>query len=137
MVTFSLILPAQPVGAFKSAAKPDLTRKAVESPSACCSFVETHPTQPSGLFKALRGVLPKDAAITMDAGTLCLQATDALNYWSPKSLFTPLDFGLVGFSFACGLGVKAARPDRSDSWVCPVCAQAQGPGSSASLYRAP
>ena len=48
----------------------------------------------------------------MDAGTLCLQATDALNYWEPPSLFTPLDFGLVGFSFACGLGVKVARPDR-------------------------
>ena len=72
----------------------------------------SHPTQPSGLFKTLRGVLPKDAAITMDAGTLCLQATDALNYHHPRSLFTPLDFGLVGFSFACGLGIKAARPER-------------------------
>ena len=72
----------------------------------------THPTQPSGLFKALRGVLPADAAITMDAGTLCLQATDALNYHTPGSLFTPLDFGLVGFSFACGLGIKCAQPDR-------------------------
>lgn len=72
----------------------------------------THPTQPSGLFKTLRGVLPQDAAITMDAGTLCLQATDAMNYWSPKSLFTPLDFGLVGFSFACGLGIKCAKPER-------------------------
>ncbi len=71
-----------------------------------------HPIQPSGLFKTLRDVLPKDAAITMDAGTLCLQATDALNYHEPRSLFTPLDFGLVGFSFACGLGVKIARPDR-------------------------
>jgi len=70
------------------------------------------PIQPSGLFKALRGVLPRDAAITMDAGTLCLQATDALDYWQPPSLFTPLDFGLVGFSFACGLGVKVARPER-------------------------
>jgi acetolactate synthase-1/2/3 large subunit/sulfoacetaldehyde acetyltransferase len=48
----------------------------------------------------------------MDAGTLCLQATDALNYHHPRSLFTPLDFGLVGFSFACGLGIKAARPER-------------------------
>ncbi|MEP1444393.1 MAG: thiamine pyrophosphate-binding protein [Hyphomicrobiales bacterium] len=74
--------------------------------------VMTHPTQPSGLFKTLRGVLPQEAAITMDAGTLCLQATDALNYWTPKTLFTPLDFGLVGFSFACGLGIKCARPDR-------------------------
>ena len=72
----------------------------------------THPTQPSGLFKTLRDVLPQDAAITMDAGTLCLQATDAMNYWSPKSLFTPLDFGLVGFSFACGLGIKCAKPER-------------------------
>jgi acetolactate synthase-1/2/3 large subunit/sulfoacetaldehyde acetyltransferase len=74
--------------------------------------IETHPTQPSGLFKALRSVLPHDAAVTMDAGTLCLQATDALNYHTPGSLFTPLDFGLVGFSFACGLGVKCAQPER-------------------------
>ena len=68
--------------------------------------------QPSGLFKTLRDVCPRDAAYTMDAGTLCLQATDKLNYWQPKSLFTPLDFGLVGFSFAAGLGVKLAMPDR-------------------------
>ena len=74
--------------------------------------IAAQPIHPSGLFKTLRDVLPRDAAITMDAGTLCLQATDALNYWSPKSLFTPLDFGLVGFSFACGLGVKLACPDR-------------------------
>ncbi len=74
--------------------------------------IQAHPIQPSGLFKELRGVLPKNAAVTLDAGTLCLQATDALNYWEPPCLFTPLDFGLVGFSFACGLGVKVARPER-------------------------
>ncbi len=73
----------------------------------------SHPIQPSGLFKELRAVLPQDVAITMDAGTLCLQATDALNYYQPPALFTPLDFGLVGFSFACGLGIKVGRPDRS------------------------
>ncbi len=73
---------------------------------------ESHPTQPSGLFKALRSVIPTDAIVTMDAGTLCLQATDALEYHSPKSLFTPLDFGLVGFSFACGLGARLAQPER-------------------------
>ena len=72
----------------------------------------TTPIQPSGLFKVLRKVLPENSSITMDAGTLCLQATDALNYFEPRSLFTPLDFGLVGFSFACGLGVKLAQPDR-------------------------
>lgn len=74
--------------------------------------VDAMPIHPSGLFKTLRDVMPRDAAVTMDAGTLCLQATDALNYWTPKSLFTPLDFGLVGFSFAAGLGIKLAAPGR-------------------------
>ncbi|MEC8727441.1 MAG: thiamine pyrophosphate-binding protein [Pseudomonadota bacterium] len=73
---------------------------------------DTVPIQPSGLFHHLRQIMPDDAAYTMDAGTLCLQATDAMNYKTPPSLFTPLDFGLVGFSFACGLGVKLAMPDR-------------------------
>ena len=73
---------------------------------------KSFPIQPNGLFKQLRQVLPKNSAITLDAGTLCLQATDALEYYDPPSLFTPLDFGLVGFSFACGLGVKVAKPNR-------------------------
>ena len=71
------------------------------------------PIQPQGLFKQLRSVIPKNSAITLDAGTLCLQATDALEYYNPPSLFTPLDFGLVGFSFACGLGVKIAKPKKT------------------------
>jgi len=75
--------------------------------------IMTNPIQPSGLFRVLRKVLPDNSSITMDAGTLCLQATDALNYFKPRSLFTPLDFGLVGFSFACGLGVKLAQPERT------------------------
>ncbi len=74
--------------------------------------INAHPIRPTGLFKILRESLPINSAITLDAGTLCLQATDMLNYFDPPSLFTPLDFGLVGFSFACGLGVKIARPDR-------------------------
>ena len=43
------------------------------------------PIQPSGLFKELRKVLPKNTAITLDAGTLCLQATDSLEYYAPPS----------------------------------------------------
>ena len=76
-------------------------------------ILDTFPILPTTLFKHLRDVLPKNSAITLDAGTLCLQATDALKYYDPPSLFTPLDFGLVGFSFACGLGVKVARPEKT------------------------
>jgi len=73
--------------------------------------INKYPIHPTGIFKILRENLPTNSAITLDAGTLCLQATDMLNYSKPLSLFTPLDFGLVGFSFACGLGVKLAKPD--------------------------
>ena len=51
---------------------------------------------------------------TMDAGTLCLQVNDGGRSYRPApSLLTPLDFGLVGFSYACGLGAKLACPDRT------------------------
>ena len=76
------------------------------------ALIEGNPIQPSGLYKTLRDICPQNSAYTMDAGTLCLQATDAMNYWQAKSLFTPLDFGLVGFSVAAGLGVKLAMPER-------------------------
>jgi acetolactate synthase-1/2/3 large subunit/sulfoacetaldehyde acetyltransferase len=75
---------------------------------------EAHPRiQPAQLYRALRAVAPDDAMYTMDAGTLCLQATDQLRYAQPPALFTPLDFGLVGFSYACGLGLKVAAPERT------------------------
>ena len=73
--------------------------------------VDSKIIQPSGLFKELRDIMPKNASVTLDAGTLCLQATDQFNFFETRSLFTPLDFGLVGFSFAAGLGVKLAKPD--------------------------
>jgi len=69
--------------------------------------------QPAQLYGAIRAAAPDDAMYTMDAGTLCLQATDQLRYARPPALFTPLDFGLVGFSYACGLGAKVACPDRT------------------------
>lgn len=69
--------------------------------------------QPATLYRELRAALPKDTMFTMDAGTLCLQATDQMLYREPPALFSPLDFGLVGFSYACGLGVKLACPDRT------------------------
>jgi len=72
-----------------------------------------HPIQPAALYGALRAALPADTMLTMDAGTLCLQATDQMLYRQPPALFTPLDFGLVGFSYAAGLGIKLACPERT------------------------
>lgn len=72
----------------------------------------TVPLRPEQIFAELRSVMPRNGLIALDAGTLCMQATDQLSYFEPPALITPLDFGLVGMSFAAGLGAKLAAPER-------------------------
>lgn len=71
------------------------------------------PLSAARVFKEIRDALPRDALVTLDAGTMCLQATDQLRYYQTPALLSPLDFGLVGFSYAAGLGAKAAAPKRT------------------------
>lgn len=73
---------------------------------------EQLPLSAARVFKEIRDALPRDAIVTIDAGTMCLQATDQLKFYSTPGLVSPLDFGLVGFSYAAGLGAKAAAPHR-------------------------
>lgn len=70
------------------------------------------PLRPEQVFAELRSIMPRNGLIALDAGTLCMQATDQLTYFEPPALITPLDFGLVGMSFAAGLGAKLAAPER-------------------------
>jgi acetolactate synthase-1/2/3 large subunit/sulfoacetaldehyde acetyltransferase len=67
---------------------------------------------PLAAYAAIQAALPRDAIVTVDTGTISLSATDALQTYSPPALLTPLDFGLVGFSYPAGLGAKAAAPTR-------------------------
>ena len=67
---------------------------------------------PAAVCAAIQSVLPRRVIVTLDAGTCCLQATDLLRTFEAPSVITPLDFGLVGFSFAAGMGAKAAAPSR-------------------------
>ncbi len=68
--------------------------------------------KPARLFAELRKSVPRESIFTLDGGTLCLQAADALQYFQPPALLTQLDFGLVGFSLPAGLGAKLAAPER-------------------------
>lgn len=70
------------------------------------------PLHPMAVFAAMQRVLPRNVIVTVDTGTISLHATDVLQTYQPPSLLTPLDFGLVGFSHAAGVGAKAAAPDR-------------------------
>ena len=73
--------------------------------------VMTNPIQPSGLFKAMRDVFPADSMVTMDAGTLCLQATDALQYGGPRSSLPRLISALSAFRLPAGWELSSpARP---------------------------
>jgi len=70
------------------------------------------PLTPEQVFGEVRKVLPRNAIVALDSGTLCRQAADQLPYFEPPALLTPLDFGLVGFGYAAGLGAKVAAPER-------------------------
>jgi len=71
------------------------------------------PLHPEAIYAELRKVAPRDALFTLDAGTTCLQATDALPCHTTPSLIAPLDCGNIGFSYAAGLGAKVAAPERA------------------------
>ncbi len=103
--------PAAEVREYAAKFRDDRRRLLAEREAA--GRLRSDPIQPAMLYQALRDAVPADAMFTMDAGTLCLQATDRMPYRRPPSLFTPLDFGLVGFSYAAGLGVKLACPNRT------------------------
>jgi thiamine pyrophosphate-dependent acetolactate synthase large subunit-like protein len=70
------------------------------------------PLSPEQAFRELRNVIPRNSIIALDSGTLCRQAADLLRYYEPPALLTPLDFALVGFGYAAGIGAKVAAPNR-------------------------
>lgn len=74
--------------------------------------IDTLPLHPRRALAEIRDALPKNAVVTLDTGNTCLQAADRLAHFEPRSLITPLDFGLVGFGLAAAIGAKAAAPDR-------------------------
>jgi len=68
---------------------------------------------PLAVCLAAQRALPRETIVTVDTGTCCMQATDVIQtFGGPGSFLTPLDFGLVGFAYAAGLGAKAAAPGR-------------------------
>lgn len=67
---------------------------------------------PDVFFHTMRHHLPREAIVTLDAGTWCLKASEQLDFFDPPSLFTPLDFASLGFAFPAAIGAQFARPDR-------------------------
>lgn len=71
------------------------------------------PLHPDVIYSEIRKAAPRNAIFTLDAGTTGFQATDQLPCYEAPALITPLDCGMVGFSYAAGLGAKTAAPQRA------------------------
>ncbi len=67
---------------------------------------------PDELFTTLRSCLPADPVVTLDAGTWCLLASEAIDFGRSPGLITPLEFATLGFAIPAAIGAQLALPDR-------------------------
>jgi acetolactate synthase-1/2/3 large subunit/sulfoacetaldehyde acetyltransferase len=72
---------------------------------------EAIPIRTGRAFTELRRVAPRNMLVTVDAGHWGAIATDAFDHYECPTLFTPLDYASLGFSFPAALGLKCARPE--------------------------
>jgi acetolactate synthase-1/2/3 large subunit/sulfoacetaldehyde acetyltransferase len=73
---------------------------------------EGTPMHPDVIYAEVRKAAPRNAIFSLDAGTTGFQATDQLPCYEAPALLTPLDCGMVGFSYAAALGAQVAAPHR-------------------------
>jgi thiamine pyrophosphate-dependent acetolactate synthase large subunit-like protein len=67
---------------------------------------------PDELFATLRSCLPPDPVVTLDAGTWCLLASEAIDFGRSPGLITPLEFATLGFAIPAAIGAQLALPGR-------------------------
>jgi acetolactate synthase-1/2/3 large subunit/sulfoacetaldehyde acetyltransferase len=69
------------------------------------------PLKPQRVYAELRGALPPETIVTLDAGAAPAYGYDRLHFSRPRTFLTPLDLGGLGFAFPEALGAKLARPE--------------------------
>jgi acetolactate synthase I/II/III large subunit len=72
---------------------------------------ESIPIRTGRAFTELRRAAPRNMMVTVDAGHWGAIATDAFDHYECPTMFTPLDYASLGFSFSAALGLKCARPE--------------------------
>ena len=68
------------------------------------------PVKPQRVYAELRKALPPETIVTLDAGAAGAYGYDRLAFSYPRTFFTPLDLGGLGFAFPVALGAKLGRP---------------------------
>lgn len=110
--TLDTVAPGKAVWAERNAAFFKAREALLADRVASGSRTQT-PLHPDVIYEEVRKAAPRNAVFTLDAGTTGFQATDQLPFYQAPALLTPLDCGMVGFSYAAGLGAKVAAPERA------------------------
>jgi thiamine pyrophosphate-dependent acetolactate synthase large subunit-like protein len=75
------------------------------------AHLDAKPMKPQRVYAELRRALPAEAIVTLDAGAAPAYGYDRLHFTRPRTFFTPLDLGGLGFAFPVALGAKLGRPE--------------------------
>jgi thiamine pyrophosphate-dependent acetolactate synthase large subunit-like protein len=70
------------------------------------------PMDPRRAQMALAKVMPKNAILTLDAGSAAGYLYEYQKFERPRSLLAPQDLAAIGIGYPLGLGAKLACPDR-------------------------
>ena len=73
--------------------------------------LEAEPIKPQRVYAELRGALPPETIVTLDAGAAPAYGYDRLHFTRPRTLLTPLDLGGLGFAYPAALGARLGRPE--------------------------
>jgi len=73
--------------------------------------LDAKPMKPQRVYAELRGALPPDTIVALDAGAAPAYGYDRLSFSRARTFLTPLDLGGLGFAFPAALGAKLGRPD--------------------------
>lgn len=87
-------------------------RQAQDRHREACSRLNGKPIDPRRAHMALAKVLPKDAILTIDAGTASSYVYELQRFERPRSLLAPQDLAAIGIGYPVGLGAKIGCPDR-------------------------
>ncbi|MCY4108098.1 MAG: thiamine pyrophosphate-binding protein [Chloroflexi bacterium] len=65
-----------------------------------------------GILAAVREALPRDGLLFNDMTTVCYQGPRHFPVYQPRTFFSPVYFGTLGFSVPAAIGAKVAMPER-------------------------
>ena len=69
------------------------------------------PIKPQKVYSELRKVLPKNTIVSMDAGGCVAYGYDRLQFHYPRTFFSSLDLGCIGWGYGIALGAKMGKPE--------------------------